>query len=205
MLLGEIAELKAGVLTNRVLYDARKEEIQENGDEGEDGDYYISVLVPKAIHDGKVDHALIERQKLKTVGNGPKDVSAFRTHEGDIIIKLASPYDACLITKEDEGLLIPSFCLRVAFDSSKVDTFFLLAYFSSGFFMDELKRKCYRSVTALLKKTDFEKITIPDIPLSEQKDIGKRYRSVEKMKGLMKEFIALEKERLDTILEERQC
>ena len=205
MQLKEIAELKAGVLTNRVLYDARKEEITENADESRDEDYYISVLVPKAIHDGKVDHALLERQKLKDVNGRPKDVDDFRTREGDIIIKLASPYDACLITKEDERLLIPSFCLKVDADPEKVDRYFLLAYFSSGFFMNELKRKCYGSVTALLKKTDFEKITIPDIPLSGQKAIGERYRSVEKMKGLMKEFIALEKERLDTILEEKQC
>ncbi len=197
MQLGDTAQLKAGVITGRVLADARK-------DEGESTGFTVGVLVPKAIHDGKVDHSLIESQELqrdRKTGER-KDVSDFLTREGDIVIKLSSPYDSCLIEKSDEGLLVPSFCLRITVDGKKTDRYFLLAYFHSKTFLGEIRKKCYGSVMALMKKSDFAKITIPDIPLEEQAEIGQRFCRIGELREAVRRYSSLEEERLDAILEE---
>ena len=202
MQLGDIARLTAGVITGRVLVDARKDKDESTG-------FGIRVLVPKAIHDGKVDHSLLESQELqrdRKTGE-EKNVDNFRTKEGDIVIKLSSPYDSCIINREDEGLLVPSFCLRITdIDEEKVDRYFLLAYFHSKTFLEEIRKKCYGNVMALAKKSDFEKISVPDIPLCEQTAIGERFRRIGELKEAVRRYSSLEEERLDRILEEaRKC
>ena len=211
MLLKEIATLQAGVLTNRVLYDARsgdKKDNEANGKKRERSNKPVLILIPKAIHDGAVDHKLVEEQELiidPRTGEA-KNVDDFKTRIGDIVIKLSSPYDACVITESDTGLLIPSFCLRIGkLAEDRVDRDFLLAFFSSSVFLGELRKKCYGTVTALAKKTDFEKIDVPDIPLEKQIEIGRRFRKVETLKSQVKKYCSLEKERLDRILEAQKC
>ena len=53
--LGDIAELTAGVISQRVLAD--KEDV-ETGDS-------VFVLVPKAIHDGELDGNCLSKEMLK--------------------------------------------------------------------------------------------------------------------------------------------
>ena len=208
MLLGDIATLQAGVLTNRVLYDARSGDKKDTAEKKRERSYEkIRILIPKAIHDGAVDHSLIEEQELiidPRTGEA-KDVTDFRTRIGDIVIKLSSPYDACVITERDAGLLIPSFCLRIVVKEAKIDRDFLLAFFSSTVFLGELRKKCYGTVMALAKKSDFEKIDIPDIPLGKQIEIGRRFRKVETLKSQVRKYCSLERERLDRILEAEEC
>lgn len=210
MLLGDTATLQAGVLTNRVLYDARSGDKKDNNADvkkRERSNKKIRILIPKAIHDGSVDHKLIEEQELiidPRTGEA-KDVTDFKTRIGDIIIKLSSPYDACVITERDAGLLIPSFCLRIEIDETKIDRDFLLAFFSSAVFLGELRKKCYGTVTALAKKSDFEKIAVPDFPLEKQIEIGRRFRKVQELKSQVNKYCLLERERLDRILEAQKC
>ena len=208
MLLGDIATLQAGVLTNRVLYDARSGDKKDTAEKKRERSYEkIRILIPKAIHDGAVDHSLIEEQELiidPRTGEA-KDVTDFRTRIGDIVIKLSSPYDACVITEMDAGLLIPSFCLRIVVKEAKIDRDFLLAFFSLTVFLGELRKKCYGTVMALAKKSDFEKIEIPDIPLGKQIEIGRRFRKVETLKSQVRKYCSLERERLDRILEAEEC
>lgn len=214
MQLGEIATLTAGVLTSRVLYDGRRVNHEELKDSPEltekmkdSSGVPIKVLVPKAIKNGRIDEKLLENQVLiKDPKTGKeKDVNEFKTNVGDIVIKLSSPYDSCLITPEFEGLLIPSFCMKIVVDEDLIDRDFFLAYLSSDFFKTELRNKCYGAVTALTKKSDFMRITVPEVPHNKQIEIGQRFRKVTQLENLMNRYRELERERLDRILEETGC
>ncbi len=196
MQISDLADLTAGIITGRVLENSK---LRHHDDRGESPlKRKIKVLIPKAIHDNKVDHELLADEMLI------KEVSPeFLTHEGDIIIKLSSPYDSCLIEKEDEGLLIPSFCCKIRIkDFEKTDKFFLLAYLNSETCKNELKSKCYGSVMAITKKSDVMKINVPEFLLEEQRKIGERFLNVEKIKKKMEEYIKLENDRLDSVFGE---
>ncbi len=196
MQISNLADLTAGIITGRVLENSK---LHHHDDRGESSiKRKIKVLIPKAIHDNKVDHKLLAEETLI------KEVSPeFLTHEGDIIIKLSSPYDSCLIEKEDEGLLIPSFCCKIRIkDFEKTDKFFLLAYLNSEACKNELKSKCYGSVMAITKKSDVMKINIPEFLLEEQRKIGERFLNVGKIKKKMEEYIKLEQDRLDSVFGE---
>ena len=219
MQLGEIADLTAGVLTSRVLYDGRRVNHEELKDSAEltekmkeSSGVPIKVLVPKAIKNGRIDEKLLEDQVLiKDPKTGKeKNVDDFKTKDGDIVIKLSSPYDSCLITPEFEGLLIPSFCMKIVVKEKLVkekliDRDFFLAYLSSDFFKTELRNKCHGAVTALTKKSDFMRITVPEVPGEKQIEIGQRFRKVTQLENLMNRYRELERERLDRILEETGC
>ena len=197
MQISEIANLTAGIITSRVLVDRRN---NPEGTNKEDAplNRAIKVLVPKAIHDNRVDHELLADEKLA------KEVSSdFLTQEGDLVIKFSSPYDSCLIEKEDEGLLIPSFCCKIRIkDPNRTDGNFLLAYLNSEKCKNELKNKCYGSIMAITKKSDVMKIEVPDFSIDKQKEIGNRFVLVKNIKKKMDGYVRLEQDRLDAIFGE---
>lgn len=187
MLLKDIALLTAGVITRRVIEDEKS----ENGDE-------ILLLPPKAIQNGRIDHTLLQRE---TVIKG-KDISKFLTQEGDIVIKLSSPYDSVIIQKKDEGLLLPSFLLKIEITDKNINLSYLLAYLNSSLFKESLKKSCYGSVTALVKKSDLDALDIPLLSAEKMDEIALRYERMRKIKDKLEEYIALEEERLNAIWRE---
>ena len=193
MQISELATLTAGVITNRFLVTDKSTSVEEH-----DNEFYgkpVKVLIPKAIHDGKVDHSLLAEEKQSR--EIPKD---YLTEEGDIVMKFSSPYDSCLITENDVGLLIPSFCCKIRIkDFNAVDRFFLLAYLCSGKCKSELRNKCFGSVMALTKKSDVMKIEVPVFGMDSQKEIGKRFRTVQRIREKIDEYLNLEQERLDSV------
>ena len=107
-------EIITGVLTRRVVWE------EGNGDpsllKSE------KILVPKAINDGLIDHSLLQEVKLY------KEVKdKFYTKKGDVIMKLSTPYDSCVIEKEeDEGLIVPSFSLIIRKINPKYNPYFVI-------------------------------------------------------------------------------
>ncbi len=189
MLLKDIALLTAGVITTRVITDEKSE--NKNGDE-------ILLLPPKAIQNGRLDHTLLQKVTLLP----EKNIKKFLTHQGDIVIKLSSPYDSVIIEKEDEGLLLPSFLLRIEIKNKEINPSYLLAYLNSSLFKESLQRNCYGSVTALVKKSDLDNLDIPILPSEKQDEIASLYEKMMKIKDKFKEYMALEEERLNTIWRE---
>lgn len=82
------------------------------------------VLSPKAIVSGRVVYKDLGEAKLKKEVDGEKV-----TQLGDIVIKLATPYDSVFITEKEAGLIVPSFCVIIRGVNEKlIDTRFLTAY-----------------------------------------------------------------------------
>ena len=91
MILENIADVIAGQIMTRVT---------EDNNDGE----AVQVLAPKAISNG----IIIKEDLGKAVLSKDVDENKY-TKEGDVVIKLSTPYDAAYVTSKDIGLVIPSF------------------------------------------------------------------------------------------------
>ena len=153
----------------------------------------MKVLVPKAISNGGVKHEELGTLDVK-LGVDSKRI----TKAGDIVMKLSTPYDACLITKEDEGLLVPSFCAIINNLPENIDTEYLLAFINSQPCKLQIKNIVSGSLTAILSTGQIKKIAIPVPSFDEQQEIANRYTQFIKKIQLLEKIVKLENEYLDS-------
>ena len=180
-------EIITGVLTRRVVWE------EGNGDpsllKSE------KILVPKAINDGLIDHSLLQEVKLY------KEVKdKFYTKKGDVIMKLSTPYDSCVIEKEeDEGLIVPSFSLIIRKINPKYNPYFLMAFLSSKCAWAQIKNSREGRMLSIISKESVAELDVPDFNDEEIKEISNRYKRFLNFKRLSAEIISLEKERNDSL------
>lgn len=153
----------------------------------------MKVLVPKAISNGMVNLDELGTLEVKL------DVDSKRiTKEGDIVMKLSTPYDACLITKEFEGLLVPSFCAIINNVPENIEKEYLVAFLNSKLCLMQIKNLVTGSSIAILSSGQIKKLSVPVPELSVQKEIAKAYiEGIEKIK-LLERITKLEKEYIDS-------
>ncbi len=164
----------------------------EAKDESEKQDT-IKVLVPKAISNGVINADALETLDLKTTIDSKRI-----TKEGDIIVKLTTPYGACLIDKENEGLLVPSFCVIINNVPEHIMKEYLVAFLNSKTCLMQIKSLVTGLSIPLLSSGQIKKFTIPLPETSIQKEISETYfESLEKIK-LLEKITKLEKEYLDS-------
>ena len=108
MTLENIASVTAGQIMTRVTADKDAgNQVVEN----------VKVLVPKAIVSG-----VIVKEDLGNAELGKQIDEEKYTHEGDVVIKLSTPYDAAYVNKENAGIVIPSFCAAIRItDTDKME------------------------------------------------------------------------------------
>ena len=180
-------EIITGVLTRRVVWE------EGNGDpsllKSE------KILVPKAINDGLIDHSLLQEVKLY------KEVKdKFYTKKGDVIMKLSTPYDSCVIEKEeDEGLIVPSFSLIIRKINPKYNPYFVMAFLSSKCAWAQIKNSREGRVLSIINNVSVAELDVPDFNDKEIKEISNRYKRFLNFKRLSAEIISLEKERNDSL------
>ncbi len=175
MKLATLCDVKAGHIISR---------LKSKNDEENTIQY--KVLLPKAIRNGMVNHEDLAIEML--CKEPPLD---FITKEGDIVMKLSSPYGAAYVEKKDEGLLVPSFCCRLS-GFKDVDSHFLLTYLNSKKARFQYEALCGGAVIAILRIGSIRDLNIPECSKDVQKNIGKRYQKVQKLMLLTEEAAALE-------------
>ncbi len=153
------------------------------------------VLLPRAIEDGTIDHAFLSSFEAQ---KGDDDLKL--TKKGDIVIKNSTPYNACIVSEEDQGLFIPSFCILLENKDPKVDSYYLLAFLNSRKARGRFSSYGVGKLAIINKKCILD-LDFPLIELSKQREIGERYRqSIEKVKT-MKRIVKLEREWFDSYFE----
>lgn len=131
-----------------------------------------------------------------------KDVKLLR--KGDIIIpRNFSNLKASIFIPDNEDILVaPSrSMLIIRIDKSILDPYFLLAYLNSSLVKDQLERRAHGSVLKIMDKRIFEKLQIPDIPLSKQKDIGENYLKLLEEQKKLNQKLKENEEKLNNIVE----
>ncbi len=183
MKLDEIASVIAGQIMTRVT------------DENIQGET-IQVLVPKAISEGIIIKESLGEAILS------KDVDDDKyTKEGDVVIKLSTPYDAAYVTADNVGFVIPSFCaaIRVSKDS-QLDAKYLSAFLNTSYVRNQLMAKVVGSNRPMIKITDVRALEIPKVSVQDMKDIGEAYMLSGKKKSVLLEMVETESKLMESIV-----
>lgn len=186
MKLKEVAKITVGQIMPRVSAENKNEE-EIIGT--------VNVLAPKAISDGIiVKENLGELQICKKI-----DEEKF-TKEGDVVVKLSTPYDATYVTKENEGLAVPSFCAIIRVKEYKLDAKYLSAFFNTEYVREILKSKVMGSIRPMVKVSDLRNIDIPYVSEEDMADIGQAYILSGKKKSILSDMIETETKIMENIV-----
>lgn len=152
------------------------------------------VLVPKSISNG-----IIITSNLGYV-NLNKDIDKDKyTQEGDVVLKLSTPYDAAYITSKDIGLAIPSFCAAIRIWDKNIDAKYISAFLNTKYIKDILTEKA-STVRPMVKILDIRALEIPKISLTDMQDIGKAYMLSGQKKEILYEMINIENKLMENIV-----
>ena len=186
MKLKDVAEeIITGVLTRRIVYDGDADSSLQEG----------KILVPKSITDGLIDHTLLQTSRL-----GKLVKEKFYTRKGDVIMKLSTPYDSCVIEKkEDEGLIVPSFSVIIRGIRAPYDPYFIMAFLSSKRAWSHIERSRSGRALSIISNESVSELELPSFSETEMKDISTRFRRYLEFRRLSAEIIGLEKERNDIL------
>ena len=190
--LGEIAVIEGGQILKRVTADESA------------GDSVVctrGVIVPKAISgDGTISLEELSSEKFKV------ELPESRvTRAGDIVIKLSTPYDSAIITRQTENLVVPSFCAVIRRNPEKIDLLYLQAFLSGTFCREQLKKMVESSGsagTALLTIGKLGEAVIALPTIEKQREIGMAYKRAQELIVSLKEITRLENEKLDLEIKE---
>ncbi|WP_297422786.1 restriction endonuclease subunit S [Clostridium sp.] len=114
------------------------------------------------------------------------------SREGDIIIRLSYPNTAIYVTKELEGILVPSLFVIIRININHILNNYIQIYLNSDEVKKQLIPDTIGSAIPIVKTSSFKDITIPIYPLEYQKKIID-----------MNKLILKEKELLNKLLEEK--
>lgn len=180
-------EIITGVLTKRVV----REDVDDSSSSMGKG----KILVPKSINDGLIDQSLLQLVELE------KEVKEkFYTRKDDVIMKLSTPYDSCVIEKkEDEGLIVPSFSVIIRGLKEPYNPYFIMAFLSSKCAWTQIERSRSGRVLSIISNESVAELEIPSLSETEIKEISTRYRRYLEFRRLSSEIIELEKERNNTL------
>ena len=157
----------------------------------------VKVVIPKAITaEGFISIEDMPEEKLKT--EPPIDRI---TREGDIVIKLSTPFDSAIVTKETEGCIVPSFCAIIR-NNGTLDIDYLRAFLASKDCKEQLKAKVVGAVMSILSIGKIKSVEIPDLDEEQQRKIGAHYRKVQEKLQTMRQIILLENKRNDILFQE---
>ena len=186
MKLKDVAEeIITGVLTRRIVYDGDADSSLQEG----------KILVPKSINEGLIDHTLLQTSRL-----GKLVKEKFYTKKGDVIMKLSTPYDSCVIEKkEDEGLIVPSFSVIIRGIRAPYDPYFIMAFLSSKRAWSQIERSRSGRALSIISNESVSELELPSFSETEMKDISTRFRRYLEFRRLSAEIIGLEKERNDIL------
>lgn len=181
--LQEVADVMSGQILTRVN--------SKNG-EGE----IVRVLAPKAIVSG----VIVEEDLRETILEKSVDSKKY-TREGDVVIKLSSPYDAAYITSEEARLLIPSFCAVVRVRrNDKLDAKYLSAFLNSSYVTNYMRMLDTGAGAPMISTGVLRNLKIPRVSIRDMKDIGEAYILSGRKKAILNEMISAEERLMENIV-----
>lgn len=154
-------------------------------------------IVSKTVDEGFIDDECVIYNDYKVLPDVEK-----LTRVGDIIIKLAPPYRATIIDEKHEGMLVSSFCAIIRnIDTHIISLEYLVAYLNSDVCREKFDRLTMGSSTiAMLSNSKINDLSVP-IPNKEmQNKIAKHFFKMIENKQLIQRIIALEEEKLASMI-----
>lgn len=165
---------------------ARARKIPEGGEARS-----VTTLPPRALQSGSiVDSELV----VEAVGEVNKE---HYTSEGDVVIKLSTPYDSAYIDKKHEGIVATS---SVMILRKKPDAAVDMQYLSMFLGMPQTNAVLQAVSTgqstamAMLKRQAVAEIEVPLPPLERQQELSSLFQAVQERKCQYARLIELDEE-----------
>lgn len=166
--LGRICSITTGAPISRV----RK--IKEG-----DAPFEAKVLVPGAMRNGEIVESDLAVEQVASVKE------EFFTREGDIIVKASTPYGCAYVESCHEGLLTTSYSLILRpLPHENIDMRYLYLFLNLSQSTQEMERMSSGMTIQLIKKKDLAAMSIPVLPLDEQKRLAMLYEQAQNVKML---------------------
>lgn len=180
MKLEELCTIKTGAPTSRAKKIAEGVEPRE-----------VKVLLPRAMQGGAI---IDEELAIETVGEVKEENF---TREGDVVIKLSTPYDSVYIDKAHEGIMITSFgmVLRKK-DDTELDMRFLSLFLNLPQTNSVLQAVStgQSAAMAMLKRQTVADIEVSLLPLERQEKLASLSQIVRERKNQYERLIELDNE-----------
>ena len=151
----------------------------------------VRVLLPRAMQGGYI---IDEELAIETVGE-VKDENF--THEGDVVLKLSTPYDSVYIDKDHEGIMVTSFGM---FLRKKPEAELNMQYLSMFLNLPQTNSVLQAVSTgqstamAMLKRKTVADIEVPLLPLERQQMLADLFKAVQERKLQYTRLIKLDEE-----------
>ncbi len=155
----------------------------------------VKVIPPKAIKSGKIEHEELYDVDYKAEFDEKK-----LTKAGDVVVKLSSPYDAALVSKEDEGLLITSFCIIIRNTGKNIISEYLATFCNTDIYLRQVMGMVSGAKVPMLTIGKVKEAKIKLLSLEEQEHVAQYYKNLCEKEQIMDQIISLEKEKLNTVL-----
>ena len=185
--MSDVADVVSGQIMSRISAEKSKEDKSTTE---------MRVIVPKAItSEGLISEADIPTERLMSMPDERRI-----TKEGDIVIKLSTPFDSATITKEFVGCLVPSFCAIIRKNENPmIYNDYLQAFLNSELCKEQLRAKVAGAVMTILSVGKINEVEIPVVHDYDQIVIGERYRETQEKVKTFKQIIELETKRNDVV------
>lgn len=180
MLLGEIAEIKTGLVLTR-----KKATIEYNVQAT-----YKLLTLKNINEDGRFNDEPFDEFKSSERLEGH-----YFTEEGDVLMRLSYPNTAICVGNEQSGLLVPSYFAIIKVDKSKFSPDYIAWYLNLDTVKKELERSQAGTRIPSTNKNVLKTITVIPIELSKQHAITELLKLHHKEKSLYQKLIE-EKEQL---------
>ncbi len=178
--LKELCTVKSGAPTSRAKKIAEGAESRE-----------VKVLLPRAMRDGSIVDAELDGATIGEVGE-----ENF-TREGDVVVKLSTPYDTVYIDKAHEGILVSSssMVLRKRADA-ELDMQYLSVFLNlpRTNAMLQAVSTGQSAALAVLKRQAVDEIEVPLPPIERQRQLAALFQAVRERRCLYLRLIALDEE-----------
>ena len=179
-------EIVGGQIVQRVIADVERGEVVL--------DPQRKTIVAKTVSEGLIDEEGVVVNDYKTTFDDKK-----LTHEGDIVVKLSAPYNAVIIDKEHEGMLVSSFCSIIR-NVNEIDKRYLVAFLNSDVAQTQLKNSVVGTVMSILSNGKLGELEIPVPSLEKQKEIGTFFEKTIKNRVILQKIMKLEEEKLTALI-----
>lgn len=151
-------------------------------------------IVAKTIGEGCIDEEGVIINNYKSDPD-PKRL----TKEGDIVIKLSSPYNAVIIDDEHENMLVSSFCSIIR-NIHGINKDYLVAFLNSEVCQKQLELSVAGSLVNIVSKGKLSELEIPLPDETKQKEIGDYFQKTIKNRILLAKIQKLEEEKLASMI-----
>lgn len=158
--------------------------------EGENPSTLQKVLLPRAMSNGVINQAELDFKPLGDIGED------FFTKEGDVVVKLSTPYDSVYVGPGDEGIFVTSsgLILRKK-EGAPINMQFLSMFLNSSITVASLAAKSTgQAAVRLIKKTDVANTRIPLLPIDQQNLLAELFHEICKRRNGYENLIKLDTE-----------